>query len=825
MGTSIVGLTRLVVLLAVFVCLTAPSVQAQVCPADNGVPCDSPNDADLCTDGVIVCTDGVPICRNEGARIWLPADEGSGGVLINAADAPRQADAAVGAAISWTNGDTGLAVLFDGSLATSWVRVPKAEALSTDAFTWAFKVLPTSSVGTVVSRTSSTDFDGFRYEVDGTITIDGVSYASPPLPTGFWRQVTIVVASGQLGVWHDGSLVGSFALSTVPASWVSDIWFGQDQDSHNGGFQTADAYDGLLDDIVYYPRGLTASEVLDLYGFGVPFQQMHRELCDGVDNDCNPSTPDVKDTPCDGPDSDKCTNGVTQCGGGVLGLLSVCGTESTVDILESCNFLDDDCDGVIDNGTGAGTTCDGPDADSCAGGRYTCNSTGGTVCGTEPVAFYDFDSDEAGLRTILDSTSWNHEAAMFAGATYDAAGHSGRALKLDGSALGMARMYSSDAIRVAEWTFSAWVQPTSNVRAAVLYQRNVFAVWRNPDGSISVSRGSTPDTATPSFGTLPVDEWSHLLVSVDDGTATVYVNGTEVGTSALSSMPGVSALIYPTTLGCVSEGRTCQSHAFTGLLDDAAFFNRPLNASEAGLVFGDSKTWFVPSRERCGVVDGDCNGETATTAVGCTNYYNDADTDGFGDDPIGGLRPSVWWSMDEVRADGALADWSSHDVPLVRVGATRRGLGHVGFALDFDGVDRTAGVETASENHSWTSFGPEWTFSAWVMPRTKAPGGKLRTIVSSLVGGWKLVIASNGRFQFRTNSDTLTGPSSTLNTWQHIAISIDGTTVTFYKNGLVADTEELSGVLALDHGVGIGNRPGLGGQPFDGLIDEVTMFP
>jgi len=122
------------------------------------------------------------------------------------------------------------------------------------------------------------------------------------------------------------------------------------------------------------------------------------EVCDGSDNDCDGLTDEGYTIPgvlpnttlaigqaCDGTDGDKCNGGFVVC----AGLNAAECSDNNATIVEACNGVDDDCDGLTDElwtqqgfddnqttfaGPYLGVACDGTnDVDLCKLGKIECN--------------------------------------------------------------------------------------------------------------------------------------------------------------------------------------------------------------------------------------------------------------------------------------------------------------------------------------------------------------------------------------------------------------------------------------------------------------------
>ena len=112
------------------------------------------------------------------------------------------------------------------------------------------------------------------------------------------------------------------------------------------------------------------------------------ESCNGVDDDC------------DGKIDETYTMLGMTCSAGVGACANnghyVCSTDHTMTVCDAvvgtpgatelCNAMDDDCDGKIDEGLMLMTACDGADADLCADGVLMCNGSGAVVCSDDATS-------------------------------------------------------------------------------------------------------------------------------------------------------------------------------------------------------------------------------------------------------------------------------------------------------------------------------------------------------------------------------------------------------------------------------------------------------
>lgn len=128
-------------------------------------------------------------------------------------------------------------------------------------------------------------------------------------------------------------------------------------------------------------------------------QQASNEICDGLDNDCDGAIDDGNPGSggsCMTGQPGVCAQGTFQCQAGALACVP-----NTPPSVEVCDGIDNDCNGVVDNGNpGGGGTCTTGLAAPCANGVVTCTN-GALACGG-PVKVY-----EETFATATSGNNWN----------------------------------------------------------------------------------------------------------------------------------------------------------------------------------------------------------------------------------------------------------------------------------------------------------------------------------------------------------------------------------------------------------------------------------
>ena len=160
-----------------------------------------------------------------------------------------------------------------------------------------------------------------------------------------------------------------------------------DGEVDEGFLGLGDACDGDDDDLCALGSLVCAPDGLSVL-CDEPLGPAQVDVCNGEDDDCDGEVdedfPTLGDA-CDGPDADLCPDGTVGCSGDGEGV--TCVGDATDAKTETCNGLDDDCDGLTDEDyLGLGKACDGIDDDYCKDGVVVCSADGaGIQCGEDPA--------------------------------------------------------------------------------------------------------------------------------------------------------------------------------------------------------------------------------------------------------------------------------------------------------------------------------------------------------------------------------------------------------------------------------------------------------
>lgn len=431
-----------------------------------------------------------------------------------------------------------------------------------------------------------------------------------------------------------------------------------------------------------------------------------------------------------------------------------------------------------------------------------------------------------------DSTSDHHgqHPTTFAAPRY-AAGKVGRAFDFDGSN----EVVIPDAADLNFTAFSAeaWVYPTSldsDVEIIMNKEVNGFdtiafelgvkgptsqAANTIPTGNLAVFVGGVSGMPSDYSGwsdagvAVPLNSWSHVVLTYGDGVANAFVNG--VLSRQFTNLTGtLRTTTGPLKIGSRSDSVVANfpSSRFNGRIDEASLYSRALNEGEVGALFNAGST-------------GKCVGLTCTA-------------------PPANL--AAW-----LRGEGDASDWTfAHPGTFA---APKFALGKVGQAFEFDGSNEVVLGDAADFNRD------TFTLEAWIYPTSL--DGAVDMIANKEAG------TDFSQFQFEIG---LKGPvnevtsqiplgnvafylagvtglpdeyggwvdgkgGAPLNQWTHVALAVEPGAVTVFVNGVATRRlTGLGGTLQRTTGpLKLGSRHDNFAVPrpaerFNGRIDEFSFY-
>ncbi|MFI1418522.1 beta-L-arabinofuranosidase domain-containing protein [Streptomyces sp. NPDC020731] len=191
------------------------------------------------------------------------------------------------------------------------------------------------------------------------------------------------------------------------------------------------------------------------------------------------------------------------------------------------------------------------------------------------------------IATVVGALTEVREALRHDPAVLSVEGRFGRAAENVRGSYHYVELPAAVLAGAPELTLSAWVRPAHDAAWARIFDfgddttRYLYLAARNANGvprfAVTTS-GPGGEQGLDGTAPLPVGEWSHLAVTLADGTGTLYVDGTAVARST-------DITLTPAALGTLTNNWLGRSGfradpVFAGAFEDVNVFSRALTAAE-----------------------------------------------------------------------------------------------------------------------------------------------------------------------------------------------------------------------------------------------------
>jgi fibronectin type 3 domain-containing protein len=495
------------------------------------------------------------------------------------------------------------------------------------------------------------------------------------------------------------------------------------------------------------------------------------------------------------------------------------------------------------------------------------------------VAAYGFDE---GSGTTVTDASGNGNNGSISNATRVTSGKYGGALQFNGTNSLVTIPDSSSLHLSSALTLEAWVNPSTvnaNWRDVIYKAADDFYL------EATSSNASKPDAGliaggnyADAYGTsaLSTNTWSYLTETYDGSTLRLYVNGTQVASTAHTG--AIATSTNPLQIG----GDSLYGQYFAGQIDEVRVYNVALTPSQIqtdettpiNQPSGDTTPPTQPgtlsaSAASSGEIDLSWGASTDNVGVtgydiercqgsGCTNFSQIGTATGttYRDTTV---SPSTTYSY-RVRATDAAGNLSAYSntasgtTPAVPSGlvaaygfnegsgttvsdasgngnngtisnATWSTSGKYGGTLQFNGTNSLVTIPDSPSLHLSSGM----TLEAWVNPSTV--NANWRDVLYKANDNFYLEATSSngskpdgGLIAGGTYADAYGTSALATNTWSFLTETYDGSTLRLYVNGTqVASTTHTGAIATSTNPLQIGGDS-LYGQYFAGMIDEVRVY-
>ena len=497
--------------------------------------------------------------------------------------------------------------------------------------------------------------------------------------------------------------------------------------------------------------------------------------------------------------------------------------------------------------------------------------------GTGLVAAYSFD--EGTGTTVTDKSGLGNNGTIV-NASWSTAGKYGSALSFNGTNSMVTIPDSASLHLTTGMTMEAWVKPTkiASVWQDVIYKGNdnYYLEATSPSSGMpggAVKLASATASSYAASG-LTANAWTHLALTYDGSTVKLYVGG------ALVSSKAQSGSLTTSTNALQIGGDSIYGEYFNGTIDEVRVYNVPLTQSQiqsdmitaiSGSATADttapSLTAFAmpatASALSVPVLSLSATDNTAVTGYLITESASQPAASAAGWSAsaptsftfsAAGARTAYAWAKD---AAGNVSLSLSASVTVTLAGNTglvaafsfdegtgttvidKSGLGNngtisnatwttaakYGKALSFNGTNSFITIADSASLHLTTGM----TLEAWVNP-------------SKIASVWQDVIyKGNDNYYLEATSPSSGMPGGavklasatassyassvlTANTWTHLALTYDGSTVKLYVGGVLVSSKAQSGSTTTSaNPLQIGGDS-IYGEYFNGTIDEVRVY-